>query len=96
MWVDGRHWWLGLTDEDINGQWMWLDTNSTPEYTGQFHVTVILFHKINCRIHGRLPDQRGPHTAIMKELRLYTNRCFFTLNVTITQHLKPFASKTYI
>ena len=45
MCVDGRHWWLGLTDEDINGQWMWLDTNSTPEYTGQFHVTVIYFSK---------------------------------------------------
>ena len=45
MCVDGRHWWLGLTDEDINGQWMWLDTNSTPEYTGQFRVTVIYFTK---------------------------------------------------
>lgn len=29
-----RLWWLGLTDEDTEGHWVWFDTNTAPEYTG--------------------------------------------------------------
>ena len=30
------NWWMGLTDETVEGEWLYYDTNTVVEFTGQY------------------------------------------------------------
>lgn len=33
------NWWLGLTDEALEGEWVWYDTDTVAEFTGALQDT---------------------------------------------------------
>jgi len=69
--TDDRNWWLGITDEDINGHWMWFDINASPEYTGWM---IIFYLQKNKTLFFFIASVINRHNEKLYRL---AHKCFF-------------------